>query len=153
MATAYWTLKYSEPLVVVPGMGLFYRGDRCRIRTPLSRGLHRILESAIGDRGDFIIESVGFDRVILEIDDVDTGSWTSVHCTMRWDQFMAALIVVQLRVQLRVSRPMRKAVREFQESGYGRKLPADVVMLISGMCFERTFNAQIPRVETISYRR
>ena len=141
MATTYWTLKYREPLVVVPGMGLLYRGDICQIRTPLSRGLHRILESAIGAGGDFIIECVDSDRVILEINDVDTGSWTSVHCTLRWDQFMLALVAMQLRVQLRVSRPVRKAVRAFQESDYGRKLPAEVVTLISCMCFERTFNA------------
>lgn len=153
MATAYWTLKYAEPLIVVPSMGLFYRGDECRIRTPLSRGLHRILESAVGDGGDFLIERVGSDQILLEIRDVDTGSWTSVHSTARWVRFMEALVSVQLRVQLRVSRPLRMAVGEFQKSDYSRKLPADVVTLIVRMCFARTCNAHTRRLETLSYQR
>jgi hypothetical protein len=153
MATQYFTCKYPIPLVVVPIMGLFYKGEECHLRTPLSLGLHRTLDRAVRGGGDFNIERVISGQVLLSIDSVQMGSWTSVHGPGRWNHFMSALVRVQLRVRRLQSR--LALVREFQRSDWGLRLPAGIVDEIVHVCFEKKYrqNSNATSVETLSFQR
>ncbi len=152
MCTEYWTAKYPDPMVAVPGMGLFYRGPNCHMRTPLGHGMCRMLDGALRSGGEFTFQSLGFGQVVFCIEGLRTGEWTSVHGSGRWNIFMSALVRVQLWVRRRRSR-LHLAL-EFQRSGWGLHLPRDVVAEIVHRCFERRFapSVGVARVETLSFR-
>ena len=104
MCTEYWTAKYPDPMVAVPGMGLFYRGPNCHMRTPLGHGMCRMLDGALRSGGEFTFQSLGFGQVVFCMEGLRTGEWTSVHGSGRWNIFMSALVRVQLWVRRRRSR-------------------------------------------------
>jgi hypothetical protein len=153
MATEYWTGKYADPMVVLPGMGLFYRGPHCHMRSPLGRGMCRILDGALRNGGEFTFQSLGMGQVIFCIEGLRTGEWTSVHGDGRWNVFMSALVRVQLWVRRRRSR--LQLALEFQRSSWGQHLPPDLVSDVVHKCFERTHVPSVGavRVESLSFRR
>lgn len=131
MALEYWSARQPCPLIVLPRMGFFYGGDDLCFQTRFSRGLIRMLNNTIESGGEFFIERVNSELIVLKMDQGDVQFWCSLNSI---NVFLVSLVRVQR--QIRQRRAKMRVIAAFHGSKWGHALPVDILKTITHMCFE-----------------
>ena len=134
MALEYRSANQACPLIVLPRMGFFYGDDDLCFQTRFSRGLIRMLNTTVESGGEFRIERVNSDLIVLKMDQGDVQFWCSLNSI---NGFIVSLARVQRRIRQR--RAKMHVVAAFHRSNWGLALPVDILKKVTHMCFERRY--------------